>query len=120
MPNPEQNLALVQASAMRAGFARAGTLALPGLAGERAFADWLDRGWAGGMSYLRRHAPARLAPHQLVPGSRSVICLAASCGGGGPGPIARYARGRDYHKVLKKRCRALMDLLRAARPEFDG
>ncbi|MEI7835143.1 MAG: tRNA epoxyqueuosine(34) reductase QueG [Planctomycetota bacterium] len=120
MRTGEEYRALVEALASQAGFARAGTLALADLPPERAFADWLERGWAGEMSYLHRHLAMRMAPHQLVPGAQSVICLAAPCGGGPPGPIARYARGRDYHKVLKKRCRQLMDLLRDRLPDFAG
>jgi len=38
----------------------------------------------------------------------------------GDGIIAHYARGRDYHKVLKQRCRRLMDALRAIEPSFAG
>jgi epoxyqueuosine reductase len=34
--------------------------------------------------------------------------------------VARFARGRDYHKVLKRRCHALTDRIRAVAPSFSG
>ena len=77
------------------------------------------------MGYLARHVDQRLRPDRLVGGARSVICLAASYAPGEADPqpavgVARYARGRDYHKVLKRRCRRLMDRLRRLAPHFEG
>ncbi|MBT3202309.1 MAG: tRNA epoxyqueuosine(34) reductase QueG, partial [Phycisphaerales bacterium] len=69
----------------------------------------------------------RNRPSLLVPGAASVLVLAVSYAPGGddsapsePGYIARFARGRDYHKVLKRRCITLMDRLRQIAPDFDG
>ena len=58
------------------------------------------------------------SPRQLLPGARSVICLALNYFPGPPnqaegkgedsvpqGKIARYARGRDYHRVMKRKMR---------------
>ncbi|MCY2931117.1 MAG: tRNA epoxyqueuosine(34) reductase QueG [Planctomycetota bacterium] len=116
----EEHRALIERLAMEAGFARSATLALADLPPEQAFADWLVRGWEGEMNYLHRHRNLRLAPSSLVPGATGVICLAASYAAAPPAPIARYARGRDYHKVLKARCRRLMDCLRDRLPGFAG
>ena len=60
-----------------------------------------------------------------MPGARSVICLAAAYAPNRPPPtqaarVARYARGRDYHNVLRRRCRGLMDRIRALEPSFAG
>jgi len=108
--------------ALEAGFARAAALSLAEAPPETGLADWVAAGYAGDMTYLQRHAPMRLAPQKLVEGAKSVICLAASYAPVEPGPgiIARYARGRDYHKVLKKRCRRLAELLRRIEPTFVG
>jgi epoxyqueuosine reductase len=79
-----------------------------------------------GLDYLHQHEEVRFDPAALVDGARSVLCLAMSCAQGpastlGRSPvIARYARGKDYHKVLRKRLRRLMDRLAALRPEFLG
>jgi epoxyqueuosine reductase len=76
-----------------------------------AFERWLDRGHAAGMAYLERSRAERLEPARLLPGARSVIAVALLYGpGAGEEPvqppaarIARYARGRDYHDVMRPR-----------------
>ena len=84
MDSREEHRALIERLALEAGFARSATLDLADVPPERAFSDWLERGWAGEMSYLHRHRAMRLAPSQLVPGATGVICLAASYAGGPP------------------------------------
>lgn len=99
---------------------------------EQAFDTFLRRGYAGSMSYLHRHAPKRYRPGELVPGARSIIFVAvnyyrrmpvapASADGvDTPGPaagrIARYAQGRDYHKVIGKRLKRVVAELRRGYP----
>ena len=81
---------------------------------------WLSRGWDAGLAYVRERRAELLDPGRLVPGARSVIVVAASYAPGAndpqpaPGelPIARYARGRDYHNVVLKPVRKLAAWLR--------
>jgi len=84
------------------------------------FERWLDRGYAGTMAYLGRGRAARLDPATLLPGARSVVAVALSYNGAddaeGWAPVARYARGRDYHEVMRPRLEALGASLR----EFAG
>ncbi len=105
----------------RVGFARADAAPAPYI--ER-FQRWLAKGFHAGMEYMARDVYLRHSPAALVPGAKSVMCLAvpyAPADGDVPGGgIARYARGRDYHKVLKGRCIRLMDRIRQTAPEFDG
>jgi epoxyqueuosine reductase len=108
------------------GFAVSGiALAEPTRYGTE-FAAWLAEGRHGEMDYLRRHLEQRLDPRVMVPGARSVICVAdryhdggADAPRGGPpaGRIARYARGDDYHRVIKKRLRRLADELADRYPD---
>nr|VFJ47288.1 MAG: epoxyqueuosine reductase [Candidatus Kentron sp. DK] len=83
---------------------------------ERQLRAWLAAGYHGEMAYMARHGHKRTRPAQLVPGTRRVISACMDClpeGGmeeaarvlGDPtrGYIARYALGRDYHKVLRRR-----------------
>ena len=113
--------AAVKALALEEGFIRAAVAPAGSLPAEalRRFDEWLAAGGPAGMDYLRNHADLRAAPDRLVPGARSVLCLAMAYGAEDPPPppaagrIARYARGRDYHKVLKARCHRLMDRIRA-------
>ena len=70
---------------------------------------WLDAGYAGTMSYLDRGRADRLDPARLLPGARSVVAVAMSYNSGGEltvddwRPVSRYARGRDYHDVIRPR-----------------
>jgi len=77
--------------------------------------DWIDRGYAGDMAYLSASAHERLDPASVLPGVRSVICVAlvyntsqpysTSLQPGDRAAIARYAWGDDYHDVLRARIR---------------
>ena len=93
---------------------------------------WLERGYCADMDSIRRDLSKRLHPAELVPDARSIICLAASyappaspeqrrgADADSDGLVARYARGQDYHDVLRRRCDALMDAIRAVEPSFTG
>jgi epoxyqueuosine reductase len=98
--------------------------------------DWLDRGYAGEMTYLHRHAEARRHPRGVLPTVRSVVMLGMSYAPVAhaarvPLPtreprvattarIARYALGADYHQVLRGRIKELAGWLRRERPEAWG
>jgi epoxyqueuosine reductase len=72
------------------------------------FRRWLDRGFAGEMTYLERGAEKRKDTSRPFPGARSAIVVALDYGGKQPpGPIARYARGDDYHDVMLARLETL-------------
>ncbi|HEV8640471.1 MAG TPA: tRNA epoxyqueuosine(34) reductase QueG [Methylomirabilota bacterium] len=78
-----------------------------------AFDRWLDAGHAGTMDYLARTRAERVDPSRLLPGARSIVAVALNYNPA-PGsatddwrPVARYARGRDYHDVIRPRLRAL-------------
>ena len=124
MARRDEITAAVKKLAMEAGFARVGIASVDADLHAEQFRKWLARGYHADMAYMKRNVANRLAPALLVDGARSVICLAVACGGGdaraGDAFVARYARGRNYHKVLKKRCRHLMDQIRGIAPEFAG
>jgi len=81
--------------------------------------EWLDKGMHGEMEWMSRHQKRRSRPHELVPGTTRVISLrmdyfpatARDADEVLDEPesafISRYALGRDYHKVLRKRLQAL-------------
>ena len=81
-----------------------------------AFDRWLSAGHAGDMDYLARGRAARLDPAELLPGVRSVVAVALGyrppAGAAGWEPVARYARGRDYHDVMRPRLIELGDAIR--------
>jgi epoxyqueuosine reductase len=97
----------------RCGFARAGML------DEEAhkLEEWLQQDRHGTMQWMERHFDKRIDPTVLVPGSKSVVSVIAGyrfseneefdrqCAG--TPKIAKYARGRDYHKVFKSKLKKL-------------
>jgi epoxyqueuosine reductase len=98
----------IKAEAYAYGFDLAGIVRLGPVGTAVAFDEWLQRGYAGTMSYLERGAAARRDSRSPVPSARSAIVVAMNYDGTQPpGPIARYARGRDYHDVLREKLERL-------------
>lgn len=91
---------------------------------------WLDRGWHGAMDYMARHGTRRARPHELVPGTVRVISVrmdylpaAANeswsvIGDHSRAFVSRYALGRDYHKVMRRRLQSLADRIAAEVGDF--
>jgi epoxyqueuosine reductase len=85
-------------------------------AAEPRLLDWLAQGRHGEMEYMARHGALRARPAELKPGTLRVIsCRMDYATADGPSQaadgasIARYARGRDYHKVLRTRLQQLCE-----------
>jgi epoxyqueuosine reductase len=108
----------VKERALALGFDRVGVGAAGPPEHGPAFERWLEAGYAGDMEYLVRGRAARLDPSRLLPGWRSVVAVALNYAPREDDPawrgVARYARGRDYHRVIRPRLHALKDVLRAA------
>jgi epoxyqueuosine reductase len=96
---------------------------------------WLDAGFHGSMHYMASHGMKRARPAELVSGTVSVITarvdyLPAAHEEGwqavefsrlerpGEGVVSLYARGRDYHKVLRSRLQKLADRIAQEIGEF--
>jgi epoxyqueuosine reductase len=83
--------------------------------------EWLAQGRHGQMEYMERHAQLRSDPNLLVPGTVRVICVAMNylspqinfdaewerLGQATQAAVSIYARGRDYHKVMRNRLQDL-------------
>jgi epoxyqueuosine reductase len=83
--------------------------------GERA-AAWIAARRHGEMAYLERNLPKLMDPTRVLAGARSTVSLALDYGGPpvalpGGGRIARYAAGRDYHRVFTERMRRITERL---------
>ena len=121
MSNPVQELTrFVRVEAARLGFDLVGVTSADPLEAAQFHARWIAHGYAGDMAWLGRSLDKRADPRQLVPGARSVVCLGmyydpppAATGGAMTGRIARYARGDDYHDLIKSRLAELWDGFRA-------
>lgn len=70
-----------------------------------AYSQWIEEGKHGEMGYLKDHIPLKQHPATLLPGTRSIIAAALNYNQTPPDEpkIARYALGRDYHKVLRQK-----------------
>jgi epoxyqueuosine reductase len=105
----------IKAQAYGLGFDLAGIARLGPAETAHAFDEWIARGYAGDMEYLPRGAQKRRDSRLPYPGTSSAIVVAMNYGGTQPsGPVARYARGDDYHDVMLGRLRALHDWLATA------
>jgi epoxyqueuosine reductase len=98
----------LKAQAFGLGFDLVGICHLGPAETASAFADWLARGYAGTMDYLPRNREKRVDSRLPVPAALSAIVVAMNYGGREPsGPVARYARGDDYHDVMLERLQTL-------------
>ncbi|MFN2637380.1 MAG: tRNA epoxyqueuosine(34) reductase QueG [Gemmatimonadaceae bacterium] len=92
---------LIKAQAFGLGFDLAGITTLGPVETAPFFDEWIARGYAGEMHYMSRGAAKRRDSRNPVPGALSAVVVALNYGGNSPpGPVARYARGDDYHDVM--------------------
>ncbi len=102
---------------------------------EAGLQAWLDAGRHGEMDYMASHGMKRARPAELVPGTVRVICArmdylpagtpdnwreheAARLDDPSAAVVSMYARGRDYHKVLRSRLQQLAERVKAVTGEF--
>lgn len=101
--------------ALRLGFAAAGIADAGSCETIDMFRKWLALGHAAGMDYLARHVRLRSDPRKVAPGTKSIIVIAARypvnerAGKG----FSTYARGLDYHNVLRKKLKRLAEFIKA-------
>ncbi len=105
----------IKAEAKRLGFSACGLSVAQPLKGAAAenFLNWLAEGKNAGMAYLDNHSDKRLNPQLLVEGAKTVVSVALNYYTEEETPVegytlARYARGRDYHDVMREKLRLLM------------
>ncbi|MDA2912821.1 tRNA epoxyqueuosine(34) reductase QueG [Acidobacteriia bacterium AH_259_A11_L15] len=107
------------------GFDRVGFAPATDLPELARFPEWLERGYAGKMDYMRN--PRRADVRRLLPDARTVICCALNYDNRQPrstevpphperGWLSRYAWGDDYHRVMEEK----LEALRAAIAEKVG
>ena len=109
------------------GFALAGIAPAAFTSREPEFRAWLDAGKHGVMEWMTQLLDERLDIRRMLPGARSVLMVAdlyARRGSDGPAPagaarVARYARGLDYHAVMKRRLHRVAAALRARHPGHE-
>src|SRR5512143_721746 len=107
---PDRLLAagVLREEAARENFSGVGFAPLGEPPGFERFERWLDADHQAGMAYLKKTRAIRSSPDRLLPGARSVVCLAAPhrrapLVAADGSRIARYAAGADYHGALRQR-----------------
>ena len=123
----KKNTKFIKDESKRLGFSSCGISKARFLSEEADnFEKWLTKGYQGSMSYLEKNIDKRLDPRLLVPGSKSVISLSYNYF---PPKklieennfiISKYAYGKDYHKVLKKKLKKLFASIREKIGEIEG
>ncbi len=118
----------LQAWARELGFSQIGIADIDLSSAETGLQAWLSAGFHGSMAYMAAHGLKRARPAELVPGTLRVITARmdylprdtppawiAREGAAQDDPrravVSVYARGRDYHKVLRQRLQKLADRL---------
>ncbi|MBI5911473.1 MAG: tRNA epoxyqueuosine(34) reductase QueG [Betaproteobacteria bacterium] len=108
----------VKAWGIELGFQAVGIADIDLTAAEGRLAEWLAAGFHGEMDYMARYGLKRARPAELRPGTLRVISARMNyqpqaaegwsvIGSPDKAYVARYATGRDYHKVMRARLRRL-------------
>lgn len=108
----------------RVGIARVDRSQHDALAANTALQNWLHQGYQADMAWMSNLK--RQDIQQVMPGVQSLICVALNYYTPHPhsdephhGKISRYGWGRDYHRVLQKKLKALSEWLRSHHPEIQ-
>ncbi len=129
MSNPSSKLlGALQTWGQQLGFSQIGVAPIDLRSAEPGLLDWLAQGFHGDMAYMSRHGLTRARPAELVPGTLSVITARmdylppqsrtnwiahewSRLQQPQEAVVSVYARGRDYHKVMRQRLQQLATLL---------
>ena len=133
MPKPvdyEDLAARIKEWGQELGFQQLGISDTDLTAAEDRLRNWLDAGHHGEMNYMAQHGTRRTRPAELVDGTLRVIVArmdylpperqspTSLLDAPERAYVARYALGRDYHKILRHRLQALADRVQAAVGHF--
>lgn len=121
MPDLAALAARIKALAIEFGFQRCGIADIALNQDEAHLRDWLAQGLYGTMDWMARHGDKRSRPTELVPGTLRAISVGLDYGrdddedawrtlaDGERAYVARYALGRDYHKLMRHRLQTLAE-----------
>ena len=113
------------------GFADIGVSDTDLSAEEAGLLAWLDQGWHGDMEYMARHGTRRSRPATLVPGTIRIVTARLDywpgdaadseliLGDPAKAYISRYALGRDYHKLMRRKLESLAQRMAAVVGGFN-
>jgi len=106
----------IKQTARALGFQHCGIVQATRLDKEaRQLEDWLNRGYQGQMSYMERYFDLRVDPDKFLPGARAVIMMSMNYQTELEvrfPKISRYAAGKDYHQVIRKKSKEFIRILK--------
>lgn len=119
---------LIRERAQAAGFEKVGIVPAESLSAEYDhLREWLRRGYHGEMKWLERDPEQRADPRKLFSAARSVIVVVKNYytpaqheDNPTTGKVSRYAWGDDYHEIVSRKLRALLDEIKASLPGAEG
>ncbi|MDL5365571.1 tRNA epoxyqueuosine(34) reductase QueG [Xanthomonas sp. NCPPB 2654] len=123
--DPHAAAARIRALAREFGFQRCGIAGIELQQDEAHLRDWLAQGLYGTMQWMAQHGDKRARPAELIPGTLRVISVGLDYGrndddsawdtlrDGERAYVARYALGRDYHKLMRNRLQKLAERVQA-------
>ena len=128
--SPSQLRQRIEQAAHALGFEQVGVASVELSVAEQGLHDWLAEGCHGDMAFMAHHGTRRTRPAELVEGTRRVISVRMNylparaahsetvLDDSHQAFVARYALGRDYHKVLRSRLQALAQEIRVMVGDF--
>ncbi|MDH5546972.1 MAG: tRNA epoxyqueuosine(34) reductase QueG [Gammaproteobacteria bacterium] len=130
LKNPQQLVAQIKLWARELGFQQCGISDIELEQAQQHLHNWIAQHFHGEMDYMHRHGEKRWRPEQLVENTCAIIAVRMDylpqedidpltlLGQQDQAYISRYALGRDYHKVLRKRLQQLASRIENAVGEF--
>ena len=121
---------LIRQWSKQLGFQQVGVSDIDLSQAEGRLGEWLDKGYHGTMGYMSKHGTRRSRPAELLPNTCRVISVRMDylphdsnrmedvLHKPEAAYISRYALGRDYHKVLRKKLQQLADYVQQAIGDF--
>ena len=121
--DPKQVAEYIKTAARELGFTGVGIAPIQLTEDEEHLTEWLRLGRHGDMGYMARHGRKRSRPEELVPGTLRVVSVRMDYLPGTArsmntvlndpalGYVSRYALGRDYHKLMRRRLQQLANSL---------
>lgn len=123
----DQRAHWLKEKAIQAGFQFAGIAKAEFMTQEaRQLESWLKKGYHGKMEYMENHFDLRVDPSKLVPGAKSVISLLYNYSptrvqnNQAGVNISKYAYGEDYHKVIRRKLKALVREMKGQWGDFQS
>jgi epoxyqueuosine reductase len=127
LDNPAEKSRKIKKKALELGFLQAGIARADHLREDAArLRVWLDKGYHGTMAYMENHFEKRVDPRQLVEGARSVVVVLQNYYTSEnqydeQSPvISKYAYGKDYHHIVRKKLQSLYAFMDAEIGAFSG